>query len=491
MYKKSDKSPQMGNLPYFLDGTLNPDNRWVKLAGTIPWNAVEELYSLNFKSKFGPRALPARMALGSLIIQIKQGLTDEETVEAISENPYLQFFIGLEQYIHEAPFDASMMTHFRQRFNANDIKNIDELLYKICNTEKEEEKNSDDDPPVNKGSLIVDATCVPSDIKYPTDIELLNKAREKTEKVLDLLWENRSNKDDKQKPRTNRQKARKRFLSVILKKKVSRKKRREAIAYQLNCVERNLNSIKILERFCPLSVLGGNLYRDLLVIQTLYSQQKYMYDNKVNSVGDRIVSIHQPHVRPIVRGKAGAHTEFGAKVSVSVVGGWTFTDTISFDAYNEGTELISQIQKYHQRFGCYPESVHADKIYRNTTNRRFCMEHKIRLSGPQLGRPPKDKQLRKQQKQIQKQDEAVRNTVEGKFGVGKRRYQLDRILTKVKCSSETIIALIFMVMNVDRAIALREFFALFIKQLQAVAWYLKLYGQGDYRHSDLKLCIKS
>ena len=167
MYKKSDNSPQMGNLPYFLDGTLNPDNRWVKLAGTIPWIAVEELYSSNFKSKLGPRALPARVAFGSLIIQIKLGLTDEETVEALSENPYLQFFIGLEQYIHQAPFDASLMTHFRQRFNANDIKNIDELLYKICNTEKEEEKNSDDDPPANRGSLIVDATCVPSDIKYP------------------------------------------------------------------------------------------------------------------------------------------------------------------------------------------------------------------------------------------------------------------------------------------------------------------------------------
>ena len=484
MYKKSDNSPQMGNLPYFLDGTLNPDNRWVKLAGTIPWIAVEELYSSNFKSKLGPRALPARVAFGSLIIQIKLGLTDEETVEALSENPYLQFFIGLEQYIHQAPFDASLMTHFRQRFNANDIKNIDELLYKICNTEKEEEKNSDDDPPANRGSLIVDATCVPSDIKYPTDIELLNKAREKTEKVIDLLWKHRINKDDKQKPRTNRQKARKRFMSVILKKKVSRKKRRECIGYQLNCIERNLQSIEKLKVYCSLSVLGEKLYKDLLVVGTLYSQQKHMYENKINSVEDRIVSIHQPHVRPIVRGKAGAHTEFGAKVSVSVVNGWTFTDTISFDAYNEGTELISQIQKYHQRFGYYPESVHADKIYRNATNRRFCKENKIRLSGPQLGRPTKDLHLRKQQKQIQKMDEAVRNTVEGKFGVGKRRYEMDRIVTKLKSSSELVIALLFMVMNVDRAIAFREFFIVLKRQLQAIYCYcLQSHSNTDLEYN--------
>ena len=79
----------MANLPYFLDTTLNADNRWVKLAALIPWSDVEEIYVLNFTSNKGPAAIPARMAFGSLIIQVKLGLTDEETVETISENPLI------------------------------------------------------------------------------------------------------------------------------------------------------------------------------------------------------------------------------------------------------------------------------------------------------------------------------------------------------------------------------------------------------------------
>ena len=203
------------------------------------------------------------------------------------------------------------------------------------------------------------------------------------------------------------------------------------------------------------------------MIGTLYQQQQYMYDNKVTSVDDRIVSLHQPHIRPIVRGKAGAHTEFGAKISISVVDGWTFTDTISFDSYNEGTELIEQIEKYKERFGYYPESTHADKIYRNKENRAYCKKHGIRISGPSLGRPPKDEKLRKEQKKIQGQDEAIRNAVEGRFGVVKRRYKLDRILTKIKASSESLIALVFMVMNLEKAMAFMAFIYLcFLKEVR-------------------------
>ncbi|EDM24659.1 putative transposase, partial [Lentisphaera araneosa HTCC2155] len=219
---------------------------------------------------------------------------------------------------------------------------------------------------------------------------MLNKAREKTEEVIDILWCHRSNTEDKVKPRTYREDGRKSFLSIVLKKRVSKKKRREVINRQLHCVRRNLASIDELKKYADLTLLKPSLYRELLVIGTLYQQQQYMYDNKVTSVDDRIVSIHQPHIRPIVRGKAGAHTEFGAKISISVVDGWTFTDTISFDSYNEGTELISQIEKYKERFGYYPESTHADK---STETKKI--EHIVKawdkISGPSLGSLPKMK----------------------------------------------------------------------------------------------------
>jgi transposase, IS5 family len=470
MYKNTSLEPKMANLPYFLDTTLNADNRWVKLSALIPWSEVEEIYALNFTSKKGPKAISARAAFGALIIQVKLSLTDEETVETISENPYMQYFIGLERYEQKVPFDSSMMTHFRKRFNAQNIKDIDELLHSTTREKSDvSDDDSDDESPSNKGSIIVDASCVPADIHYPTDLGLLNKAREKTEEIIDTLWRNRSNVDDKVKPRTYREAGRKSFLSIVLQKRASKKKRRQALEKQLNSVRRNLTSINELKKYADLSLLKSSLYRDFLVVDTLYQQQQYMYDNNVKSVNDRIVSIHQPHVRPIVRGKAGAHTEFGAKISISVVDGWSFLDTINFDAYNEGSELISQIEQYKVRFGYYPESAHADKIYRNKVNRAFCKKHNIRISGPCLGRPPKDVKLRKEQIEIQRQDEAVRNAVEGRFGVAKRRYKLDRILTKLKGSSESLIALVFMVMNLEKAMAFVAFIYLcFINTFQRI-----------------------
>lgn len=87
-----------------------------------------------------------------------------------------------------------------------------------------------------------------------------------------------------------------------------------------------------------------------------------MFDHCENRIADRIVSISQPHVRPIKHGKAGAATEFGAKISASLLDGFAFVDRISWDAYNEAGDLEEQIVAFHTRFGFYPQSVHLDKI---------------------------------------------------------------------------------------------------------------------------------
>jgi len=100
---------------------LDPENRWVKLDAVIPWHVAEKMYAKKFMSKRGAPALTVRMALGSLIIKEKLGLSDIETVEQIKESPYLQCFIGLAEYQHTAPFDASMMTHFRKRLKHTDL----------------------------------------------------------------------------------------------------------------------------------------------------------------------------------------------------------------------------------------------------------------------------------------------------------------------------------------------------------------------------------
>ena len=123
-----------------------------------------------------------------------------------------------------------------------------------------------------------------------------------------------------------------------------------------------------------------------------------MYKAKNHRVTDRIVNLYQPHVRPIVRGKASAAVEFGAKVAISIENGICRIEKLSWDAFNEASILIESVERYKDRHGHYPEAVLADRIYRNRDNLAFCKENNIRLSGPRLGRPsakPKCKKLRK------------------------------------------------------------------------------------------------
>jgi IS5 family transposase len=114
----------------------------------------------------------------------------------------------------------------------------------------------------------------------------------------------------------------------------------------------------------PLKELSKRQYRQLLVISELYRQQREMMEKQTHSTADRIVSMEQPHVRPIVRGKAGASVEFGAKIAVSLIGGYAWIDTMKWDNFNEATTLQASVESYKDRFGYFSPAILADKIYR-------------------------------------------------------------------------------------------------------------------------------
>jgi transposase, IS5 family len=461
MYRKND-TDQLTFENFYLPfgGHLRCDNRWVILAGAIPWSHIEQVYGDLFPSDDGCPAKSARMAFGALFIKERLGTSDRETVEQIKENPYLQYFIGMMEYDDKNdPFDSSLMTHFRKRFSKEMLAEINDWI--IHGPPADDTTDTDDDSDLpNQGKLIVDATCTPADTAFPTDLSLLNEAREKSEAMIDRMHEPFIG--FRPKPRTYRKKARKAYLAVAKQKKPGGKKIRKAIGQQLRYLRRNVGTIDRMAHEEGLYCLDRRLHRLLLVIRELYRQQLWMYDNNTHSISDRIVSLSQPHVRPIVRGKAKASVEFGAKVSISLVNGFSYVDKISWDAYNESGDLKEQINGYKRRFGCYPESVHADKIYRTVDNRRFCKQHGIRLSGPRLGRPSEDAAILRQQKKIQHRDECDRIAVEGKFGQGKRRFSLSRIMAKLDKTAEVTIMMSFIVMNLEKILAGVVSFCLFL-----------------------------
>lgn len=469
-------------------GHLNPDNRWVRMASVIPWADLEEAYleTLGDPNQ-GSKAYTVQLALGALIIKERLGLSDEETVEAITENPYMQYFIGLSAFQEEPPFHTSSLTHFRKRFNVHLVNQLNESItaaHRKPAKRKDSDGPDDDEPkggnespaespepshpkeeaPVYKqGKLLIDATCAPSDIAYPTDVGLLNQAREKLESMIDTLHAERPH--GAKKPRTYRKKARKEYLALSKQRKPGYEKIQACLKGQLSYVRRNLKHVEDLATNVGLVKLTRAQYKDLLVIQELFRQQTILFENGSHSITDRVVSISQPYIRPIVRGKAKAGVEFGAKLSVSLVDGYAYLETLQWDAYNEGTLLQDAILAYKKRLGHYPEAVLADTIYRTRENRKFCKELGIRLSGPKLGRPAKDQQVLAEQKKVEKQDHGERNAIEGKFGEGKRVYGLGLIKARLQTTSETTIALQLVIMNLEKI--LRDtFLSFFLRQLR-------------------------
>jgi IS5 family transposase len=517
---------------------LDPNNRWVKLAGLVPWDEFAKAYYSGMSADQGTPAKPARLMVGAVIIKHRQRWTDEETVLQIQENPYLQFFCGFSGFSLEQPFAPSLFVEIRKRMGAAVYEQFEQsVATKLSEILKKREKKakqpnhsdrdssgSGDGPTEGKsaietaetieqtgkinemadetetlqakdhldkaretvgeesdvkpsGKLVIDATVAEQAIRYPTDLGLLNEAREVSERLIDRLF---PLSGLAKKPRTYRLKARQEFLALVKKRKPWPSTLRRAIRQQLQYLRRNLGHIDAmldqiwpseptprdgipdLNREWPVGFFHRHL-RQLWVIREVYNQQKHMYDNRLRSHPHRIVSISQPHVRPIIRGKAGKSVEFGAKLSASLDdNGLARVDELRWEAFNESADLSDQVEAFKKRHGHYPAVVLADGIYGTRDNRRYCKDKGIRFGGKPLGRPKKEteanqEELREARRQ-RRRDHLERIPIEGKFGQGKNRHGLAKIQAKLAATSESWIRAIFLVMNLN--LLLRFIFAL-------------------------------
>ena len=279
----------------------------------------------------GAGTIDARIVLGALIIKHHEELSDEGTIYSIKENLYMQYFIGLSSFKRDAVFAPSLFVEIRKRLGLDYWQEINDFIIKHntpdnINDSKENRGSSqalvadilDDEltvqKPTNNGTINIDATIVEQDIQYPTDLGILNESREKLEEIIDIICR----KTNQEKPRTYRIRARKQYLNTAKKKRKTHKQIRKAVRAQFNFVSRDLKHIDalLLGKTDLSPVFNKHQLNYLQVVNEVYRQQREMHTNKVHSTLNRIVSIHQPHVRPMVRGKAGTAVEFGSKIGV-------------------------------------------------------------------------------------------------------------------------------------------------------------------------------
>jgi len=461
---------------------LTRGNRWVKMADAIPWDDIVGHYDKLFQSTEGRPPISGRVILGAMMIKHIETLTDVRTIEHIQENMFMQYFLGYSSFTNEAPFSPTLFVEIRKRLSLELLSKVNDVIAIHC-IKEDGQKDSPPVPPdekindqqvqadtietttkasvnetssipsisettatatvctaplTNKGRLITDATVAPQNITYPTDLKLLNAAREKSEELIDLLYKQHLHGPTK--VRTYRNTARKDFLNTAKKKAKTAKVIYKANGSQLRYLKRNLGHIETLLNAYDAFPLKPKEQKYLMVLHTVYQQQEQMHRSQTKSIENRIVNIHQPHVRPIVRGKDGAKVEFGSKLQVAVVKGFTFIDYLSWDAFNENQYLTHTVEKYKERFGFYPAEVLADQIYCSRDNRKQLKEKGIKLVAKPLGRPSS--------KAVAVHlSPGERNPIEGKFGQAKIAYGLDNIKAKLKETSESWIASIALVLN--------------------------------------------
>ncbi len=461
---------------------LTSKNRWVKLAHSIPWDRLVNYYDDLFPSKEGRPAISGRVILGAVIIKHLGDLTDRETVAQIQENMFMQYFLGYSSFTNEEPFSDTLFVEIRKRLSIDLLGKINEAIALYCldmqeakisdpqesvnkkqnappiqNNDLEdnngilsadtkaapaqeniEQKEESSPPKPNKGKLLMDATVAPQNITFPTDLKLLNAARKKSEQLIDILYDPLLH--SKKKVRTYREIARKYFLNAAKKKRKTAKEIYKGNGRQLRFLKRNLAHIDVLLAAYKAFPLKHKDQKYLMVLHTVYQQQEEMHRTRTHRIEYRIVNIHQPHVRPIVRGKENAKTEFGSKLQMSLVEGFAFIDHLSWEAFNEGKYLIDSVEKYKSRFGFYPAEVLADQIYCTRENRTELKLLDIKLIAKPLGRPSA------QAVKIHLSP-GERNPIEGKFGQAKVAYGLNKIRAKLSSTSTSWIAAIALVLN--------------------------------------------
>lgn len=416
-------------------GKLSLNNRWIKMHDVMPWQELEGIYRKHF-SNLGRPGKDSQLINGLLIVKHQMVLSDVEVVELFLENPYIQYFCGYDQFVVEGEIESSTLARVRKRLGVEYFRKFEDEILQILKSRKI----------IKDNEQMVDATVFPSNVTYPTDTGLIENARQW---VVEVIKKVIKAEGLKKKVRTYCRKARRTYLRFQKKRRHSDKEIRKTKKQLLQYVGRNISQLRDLLtdiKEIPQKTLGQIKSR-LIVAEKIYWQQRTMVRNKVRSIENRVISFHRPEVRPIVRGKSGRDVEFGPKASLSCVDGYLFLDKFSYEAYHEGVVLKEDIAEHKRKFDKEPEVVITDKIYGTLENRKMLKEKGIKASLIPLGR--KCERSKEEEKWVRlKQNK--RSEIEGKIGVVKVHYGLERVLYK---NEEIGIRMGLLAMNLTTAMA--------------------------------------
>jgi len=381
------------------------DHELIKMEKEIDWEAMTEIVGKRYSGKTGRNSKSLRMMIGLEIAKRKYGLSDEAIVDQLKVDMALKVFCGFNEWGHDLP-EASSMSRFRARLDEKTLQQLEEV-----NVRKMIRKA----PRRNRYQIITDSTCVEANVTYPTDSKLLSKAYQNLSRVAERLREEgvdlliRGKHIMKKTIRSFNLKRRKTQQEIVeMNKKLIRESKK-----MVHLLKKNLHRAK--------ETVQTKVEAIVATAQTILAQQMEMIQSKTRRVKDRIVSFHEPKVRPIFRGKAGKQTEFGPKLALNVIGGGLVQTTrLSNDNFSDTEMVPNSLKINHHTFGRDPTELIVDRGAHSPKNHELLTKKNItdgiqyRGKIPKNATPPPPGARKRMYRQ--------RSTVEGKIGTFKTAY---------------------------------------------------------------------
>lgn len=384
-----------------------------KIHQVIPWDDLVKVFGIKESIKGPDCYFSPKGKLALMFLKHYASCSDDKVIQQLNGNLDYQFFCDLHLGLDRLT-NSKIVSDIRCELSCLlNIEKLEKILYSYWSPYIEEPEK-----------IVVDATCYESELRYPSDQKLLWESVRWMYKQLRQLCKALGIKM----PRSKYLKWKKRYIGYSKMRKKTIKKRRSLTRALLGLLKKFLDFEKQLHSKYDLE-LPNRYDKVLTTIKKVYHQQ-YCYFIKGQKPKNRIVSLHKDYVRPIVRGKEIKAVEFGAKVNKLQIDGISFIQKISFDNFNEGTQLRNSIYKAQGLTKTKVKVVGADAIYATNKNRVFVTNHQIRTDFRPKGRPSKHHKQQKQLKAAITKERASR--LEGSFGKEKEHYHLKKIKAKTK-----------------------------------------------------------
>jgi hypothetical protein len=386
-----------------------------KIYQAIPWVALCKSLKIKDNRKGRSTLFPPQGKLALMFLKSYTGFSDRKLIENINGNLQYQMFCGI--FLGpEKLIDFKIVSRIRTQLSSR-------LKIPVCqNILAKAWKPYIDQPNI----LLEDATCYESYIRYPTNVKLLWESVDWMYSQMKLTCKYLKIRT----PRTKYLEQKDRYLAYSRKRRKSHKQTRVRTRSLLYLLDKLITlQDQIDQQYEGKIIFPNRYYNRRKVIKNVLIQQQEMFILKTVSVPDRIVSIDKSYIRPIVRGKEVKKVEFGAKVNMIQAGGINFIEHIDFNAFNEGSRLISSIHCGRSLLGKITH-ISADAIYATNANRKYCTNQNIITNFKRKGRAGKHESQRQIIASELSKERATR--MEGSFGTEKQHYSLDKIKARTK-----------------------------------------------------------